>query len=95
MSNKDRLILLTTLLLITLLIAIDLATDLNEGVAIWHLVIEGAAGVMALLGIGYIFRDMVNLKHQLHHQRFLPKIYDKKQPNGGHAQKNILMVFRT
>lgn len=71
MSNKDRLILLTTLLLITLLIAVDLATDLNEGVAIWHLVIEGSAGIMALLGIGYIFRDMVNLKHQLQHQRLL------------------------
>lgn len=75
MTRKDRLILLSTLLIITVLIAVDLATDLKEGVALWHLVIEGAAGVMALIGIAYIFKDIVQLKQDLQSERALAKDY--------------------
>lgn len=75
MTRKDRLILLSTLLIITVLIAVDLSTDLKEGVALWHLVIEGAAGVMALIGIAYIFKDIVQLKQDLQSERALAKDY--------------------
>ncbi|WP_404391269.1 helix-turn-helix transcriptional regulator [Pseudoalteromonas phenolica] len=75
MTRKDRLILLSTLLIITVLIAVDLSTDLKEGVALWHLVIEGAAGVMALIGIAYIFKDIVQLKQDLQSERALAKGY--------------------
>lgn len=71
MSNKDRVVLLTTLLVIAVLISFDLIKDLNEGVEIWHLVIEGAAGVLALAGVFYIFKDLNKLKHDLQSEREL------------------------
>ncbi|ASD66924.1 helix-turn-helix transcriptional regulator [Pseudoalteromonas piscicida] len=71
MSSKDRIILLTTLLIIAVLISFDVMTDLKEGVEIWHLIVEGAAGLLALAGVFYIFKDLFKLKQDLKSERQL------------------------
>ena len=69
MTSRDRAILLITLLLITAIIAFDLVTDSGEGVALWHLLAEGAAGLLGLGGVFYVLKDMFRLKKHLHHER--------------------------
>ncbi|MBG58363.1 MAG: LuxR family transcriptional regulator [Porticoccus sp.] len=69
MTSRDRAILLITLLLITAIIAFDLVTDSGEGVALWHLLAEGAAGLLGLGGVFYVLQDMFRLKKHLHHER--------------------------
>lgn len=65
MNNKDRGILLSTLLLIAAFIATDLVNDSQDGVAWWHLFAEGTAGLLALGGVFYLLKDMIRLKQDL------------------------------
>ncbi len=69
MNNRDRLILLSTLIMIAAIISADLMTDSREGVAFWHIFTEGVAGVLALGGIFYILRDILRLKKDLTKER--------------------------
>ncbi|WP_100642959.1 helix-turn-helix transcriptional regulator [Alteromonas facilis] len=69
MNNRDRLILLTTLILITAIIVADLIIDFREGVAAWHILIEGIAGLLALGGIFYIIKDLLQVRQALNQQR--------------------------
>lgn len=71
MSHKERLFLLFTLLLIALIVVVDLVTDSNEGVVIWHLAIEGSAGVLALAGVFYLLNQSIQLKRALKNERYL------------------------
>ncbi|XOV90112.1 MAG: helix-turn-helix transcriptional regulator [Pseudomonadota bacterium] len=68
---RDHVILLATLGLITVIIAVDLVTDSREGVALWHLLTEGAAGLLALGGTFFILKDMIRLRRDLHQERRL------------------------
>ena len=65
MINKDRKILLTTLILITTIIAIDLINDSLDGVVWWHLFVEGSAALLAMGGIVYLLKDMFKLQRDL------------------------------
>lgn len=65
MNHKERRILLVTLLLISAIIAIDLVNDATDGVVWWHLLVEGAAGLLALLGIFYLLKDSFQLRQDL------------------------------
>ena len=71
MNTRDHLILLATLILITAIIATDLVIDSREGVAFWHLLTEGAAGLLALGGTFFILRDMIRLRRDLSEERTL------------------------
>lgn len=71
MSHRDRWILLATLSAIAVMIAADLITDAREGVPLWHLSVEGTAGLLALAGVFYILNDMVRLRHDLKKERHL------------------------
>ncbi len=71
MNMRDHTILLATLILITLIIAIDLITDSGEGVAFWHILTEGAAGLLALGGTFFILKDMIRLRRDLRQERTL------------------------
>jgi hypothetical protein len=42
MNRRERLIISSILLLISLMTVIDLLTDLGEGVVWWHVAIEGS-----------------------------------------------------
>ncbi|TNE78086.1 MAG: LuxR family transcriptional regulator [Gammaproteobacteria bacterium] len=69
MSSRDRTILLITLLLITGMVSFDLLNDSGEGVALWHLLLEGAAGLLGLGGVLYLLQDTFRLKRRLHRER--------------------------
>ena len=51
--------------MISVMIATDLITDFDEGVPVWHIFIEGSAGVMAVVGIFLLLKNMLFLKVSL------------------------------
>ncbi|AHZ85748.1 LuxR C-terminal-related transcriptional regulator [Bdellovibrio bacteriovorus] len=65
MNQKERAVLIAVLATVTLMVAVDLATDSQEGVALWHVLIEGGAGLAALFGIFFLMKDSFNLQHKL------------------------------
>lgn len=69
MNTRDHLILLATLILITAIIAADLIIDSREGVPFWHILTEGAAGLLALGGTFFILKDMIRLRRELMRER--------------------------
>lgn len=64
-NQKERLIIAGILIAITLMVGFDLATDSREGVVIWHLFAEGTIGIASLIGVFYVLRGSIHLKHQL------------------------------
>jgi len=71
MNLRDHIILLATLVLITTIIAVDLITDSGQGVAFWHLLTEGAAGLLALGGTFFILKDLIRVRSDLRQERKL------------------------
>ena len=69
MNRKDRLFLLVTFCLIGLMITADLVTDFGEGVALWHVLVEGGAGILALCGVVYTLKSMFAIKADLAKER--------------------------
>lgn len=65
MRNKERIFLLGIFGLISAMIAADLITDFDEGVPFWHIFIEGSAGIMAIIGVIFVLRNMMHLKVSL------------------------------
>lgn len=65
MSKKERAVIIVILAIVALMVAIDLATDSNEGVVIWHVLVEGGAGLASLFGIFYFMKGSYNLQHKL------------------------------
>ena len=77
MNRKERLVLVSILISVLLLIITDIASDSGEGVEFGHLLIEGSAGVAALLGIFLILKNTFSTQKNLleTHQQF--NIYRK------------------
>lgn len=69
MSNRERLVIISILLLISVTITTDLVTDAREGAATWHLLSEGAVGLFALFGMFYLLKDTFTLKRDLKRER--------------------------
>ncbi|MGZ3746667.1 MAG: helix-turn-helix transcriptional regulator, partial [Pseudobdellovibrionaceae bacterium] len=65
MSQKERGIIAVILLAIAIMVGVDLMTDSREGVMGWHMLIEALMGASALLGVFYIIRGSLELKHRL------------------------------
>lgn len=65
MSSKERWVIISVLTLVTIMVGVDLFTDLREGVRSWHIFVEGAIGVTALFGVFYVMRGSFELKHRL------------------------------
>lgn len=71
MDNRERLVVLLTLLLIMVVVSVDLITDLQQGVIAWHVAVEAAAALLALAGIVYLMRQSVQLRKALNKERRL------------------------
>lgn len=69
MSSRERIVLLSILLFISVTVTIDLLTDAREGAASWHLLTEGFVGLLALLGTFYLLKDVFSLKRDLIKER--------------------------
>lgn len=65
MNRKERIVIVIILSILALMVAFDLITDSKEGVVVWHVLVEGGAGLTALFGIFYFMKDSFNLKHKL------------------------------
>lgn len=65
MNQKERLIIASVLLVVSIMVGFDLFNDFNEGVASWHVFVEGSTAVIALLGVFYVLRGSVKLKRRL------------------------------
>jgi DNA-binding CsgD family transcriptional regulator len=65
LNQKERLVIAFVLAVIVVMVAFDLFTDSREGVAIWHLLVEGTIAAVALFGVFYVRRGSVELKHRL------------------------------
>lgn len=53
------------LLIIAVMASLDLITDAQEGVALWHILVEGSIAIAALFGVFYVLRGSIVLKHRL------------------------------
>lgn len=67
-SARERGVVVAILLLIALLVAIDVGTDLRQGASSWHVVLEIAAGTVAAGGASYLLRDTLRLRRRLAQQ---------------------------
>lgn len=65
MKQKERFVIAGILLVIAVLVCFDIFKDSREGVITWHILVEGAAAAFALIGVYYLLRGNVRLKHRL------------------------------
>lgn len=65
MNSRERGIVSAILLLVAVLVAFDVLSDLGEGVDFWHVFMEGLIGLVALAGVFYLLRGSFEIRHQL------------------------------
>ena len=65
MSQRERLVIGFILMLVAILVVVDIYNDSSEGVILWHVFMEGLIGVIALMGVFYLMRGSIALKHRL------------------------------
>ena len=65
MSQKERSVIAAVLALIVVLVGVDIYTDAREGVALGHVLVEGAIGLASLSGVFYLLRGVTRLKQEL------------------------------
>jgi len=64
-NNQERWVVAGTLAIIFVMVGIDLLNDSGEGVAVWHVLVEGSAGLAAAFGIFYLMRGAFSLRRRL------------------------------
>lgn len=90
MKNRERIFLLGIFCLISVMIVTDLITDFDEGVPLWHIFIEGSAGVMSIIGVIFILRNMLQLKVSLSNELQNSAAYKKEAEQWRiHAKEHI------
>lgn len=65
MNRHERIVIISILSIVAVMVAFDIFTDSKEGVMVWHVLVEGGAGLAALFGIFYFMKDSFNVKHKL------------------------------
>ncbi len=65
MNQNERFIVAGILCIVAVLVGFDIFTDSREGVVLWHVLTEGAIGVIALAGVFYLLRGTFALRHRL------------------------------
>lgn len=65
MNQRERFVIAGILAVVTVLVSFDIFTDSSEGVVLWHVLIEGVIGCVALTGVFYLLRGTVTLRHRL------------------------------
>jgi DNA-binding CsgD family transcriptional regulator len=65
LNQKERIVIATVLAFVAIMVGVDLFTDFEEGVASWHVVIEGSIAAVSLFGVFYILRGTAEMRHRL------------------------------
>lgn len=90
MNQKERLVILGTLLAVLILVATDVVGDFREGVEFWHLFLEGSIGTVTLFGIFYILKDSFRTKKHLLETNQLFTAYKKEAESWRAESKKFL-----
>lgn len=90
MNNRERLVLIAILLLIFFTVTFDLITDSREGAAVWHLLTEGAVGLVALLGTFYLVTGSFSLKRDLATEKAFSSTLKKEAENWRNRSRRYL-----
>ncbi|MCF8059928.1 MAG: hypothetical protein K9K67_11565 [Bacteriovoracaceae bacterium] len=69
MNKRERIIISSILLLISLITIFDLMTDLGEGVVWWHVAVEGSVALIALVGVYFLVKGTFKLQKSLTRER--------------------------
>lgn len=69
MKKNERIFMILILLGISLMTIIDIVTDTKEGVAWWHVSVEGTVALITMVGVFYLLKGTFNLKHSLENER--------------------------
>lgn len=65
MKQRERIVIAGILIMVAVLVGFDIFTDSQEGVALWHVLIEGLIGLLATAGVFYLLLGTVTLQHRL------------------------------
>lgn len=65
MNQRERFIIVSILVIITMLVGVDIVKDSHDGVVRWHLLVEAFIGVAALAGVFYLLRGAITIRRQL------------------------------
>ncbi len=65
MNQRERLVIGSILILVAILVSVDIYNDSSEGVVLWHVLFECLIGLLALMGVFYLMRGSITLKHRL------------------------------
>lgn len=65
MNQRERFVIACILLIVSILVGFDIFTDSREGVILWHVLVEGFIGLIAMTGVFYLLRGTVDLRHRL------------------------------
>jgi len=68
-NKKERITMILILLSISLITVMDLITDSKEGVAWWHVFLEGSVGIVAVIGVFFLLKGTLKLKYNLAKER--------------------------
>jgi len=80
MNQKERWLVIFTLLGISSLTLFDLVTDLLEGVTWWHVSLEGLVAMIAAIGVVYLLKGTFVLKHGLENaQKFSQALQEENK----------------
>lgn len=90
MDKRERLIISAILLVISLLTTIDLLTDLENGVAWWHVTIEGCVAVVALVGVYFLVKGAFFLRNSLIKEKELSAKLAKESAHWKESSKKFI-----
>jgi DNA-binding CsgD family transcriptional regulator len=65
MKQNERWVVSGILIVIALMGGFDIFKDSRQGVVAWHIAVEGAVAILALIGVFYLLRGTVTLKNRL------------------------------
>lgn len=65
MNQRERFVIASILLIVAILVGFDIFTDSREGVVLWHVLVEGFMGLVAVAGVFYLLYGTVTLRHRL------------------------------
>lgn len=78
MNQKERYFVSLVLFLVAALAGTDLFIDSREGVVFWHILIEGAVGIFALIGMGVLLKGALSLQKKIESERNAFSEYKKE-----------------
>ena len=90
MNHKERFIIAIALGGILVMVGMDLVTDIRGGIAVAHVLVEAAIGVLALAGIFYLLRGSFALRRRLEFQAAEFSAYQRESEQWRQASRKYL-----